>query len=43
MSVQLIIGLGNPGAQYTQTRHNAGVWFIDALAQALDCELKLEE
>ena len=43
MSVQLIIGLGNPGAQYTQTRHNAGVWFIDALAQALGCELKLEK
>ena len=43
MSVQLIIGLGNPGAQYTQTRHNAGVWFIDALAQALNCELKLEK
>jgi len=31
--VRLIIGLGNPGAQYLGTRHNAGFWFIDALAK----------
>jgi PTH1 family peptidyl-tRNA hydrolase len=29
--LRLIVGLGNPGAEYQQTRHNAGVWFIDAL------------
>jgi len=27
----LIIGLGNPGSKYSQTRHNAGFWFLDAL------------
>ncbi len=30
--VKLIVGLGNPGAEHTETRHNAGFWFVDALA-----------
>ena len=28
------MGLGNPGPEYDATRHNTGVWFIDALARA---------
>ena len=31
--VRLIVGLGNPGREYEDTRHNAGVWYIDALAR----------
>ena len=32
MSIQLIVGLGNIGQEYAQTRHNAGWWMLDELA-----------
>ena len=41
-AVQLIVGLGNPGAEYEQTRHNAGFWFVDELARAAGCALRKE-
>ena len=41
-AVQLIVGLGNPGPEYQYTRHNAGVWFVEQLARAYNCNLKPE-
>jgi PTH1 family peptidyl-tRNA hydrolase len=34
-SVRLVAGLGNPGREHAATRHNAGFWFVDALAARL--------
>lgn len=31
-ALRLVIGLGNPGAEYAETRHNAGFWFCERLA-----------
>ena len=40
--IHLIVGLGNPGAQYEQTRHNAGFWFVEAVARRLGGNFKSE-
>jgi PTH1 family peptidyl-tRNA hydrolase len=41
-TIKLIIGLGNPGDKYSKTRHNAGFWFIDALANRYNSSFKTE-
>jgi len=35
-ALRLVVGLGNPGPEHLLTRHNAGFWFVDALARAYD-------
>lgn len=40
--LRLLVGLGNPGADYLRTRHNAGFWFIDALAQQYGARFGVE-
>lgn len=39
---KLIVGLGNPGPEYTETRHNAGFWFCERLARELGAPLNHE-
>ncbi len=43
MSIKLIVGLGNPGQQYMFTRHNAGFWFVQHLAQEFNIELSADK
>lgn len=42
-AIKLIVGLGNPGREYEQTRHNAGFWFLDELAWAWKASFKDEK
>lgn len=41
-SLKLIVGLANPGAAYAETRHNAGAWYINLLAERYNQPLKEE-
>jgi PTH1 family peptidyl-tRNA hydrolase len=43
MTIKLIAGLGNPGPEYTKTRHNAGVWFVEELARLHNISLRPEK
>ena len=41
--LDLIVGIGNPGADYANTRHNAGVWFVEQLAKDNGATFKSEK
>jgi PTH1 family peptidyl-tRNA hydrolase len=41
--LKLIVGLGNPGRDYEDTRHNAGFWFVDRLARKFGVSLRLDK
>jgi PTH1 family peptidyl-tRNA hydrolase len=41
--LKLIVGLGNPGRDYEDTRHNAGFWFVDHLAREFGVSLRLDK
>ena len=42
VDIYLIVGLGNPGSKYEQTRHNAGFWFVEQIARLKGAQFRSE-
>jgi PTH1 family peptidyl-tRNA hydrolase len=40
--LRLIVGLGNPGPEYENTRHNVGFWWVDAVAHRFQAQWRFE-
>jgi len=43
IDLKVIVGLGNPGSKYTETRHNAGFWFIEEVARKYSAVFRTEK
>lgn len=43
LPIQIIAGLGNPGKEYAQTRHNAGFWLLDSLAAQCGASWRMDK
>lgn len=41
-AIKLIVGLGNPGAEYANTRHNVGAWFVQNVAEHYAVDLRMD-
>ena len=43
IDLKVVVGLGNPGPKYTETRHNAGFWFIEEVARRYSATFRPEK
>ena len=43
IDLKVIVGLGNPGSKYTETRHNAGFWFIEEVARKYSATFRADK